>query len=166
MLSYKKKLFFVLLVILVGFLTACDRTENTHAQQSGGSAVGGEPQQQGAIEVVSATMPVLPPGQSLGVVYLVLRNNTDNMVVMNNLYSDITDHIEVHRNYYENGMMKMREVHHLQLAPKSKILFEPGGYHLMLFDIATAPQLGDKFNLTLEFEGGRSVTTQVTVKER
>lgn len=118
------------------------------------------------IEIVGAVMPALPPGQRVGAVYLTLKNNTDKMLVVNYLHSDLTDHIEVHRNLYSDGVMQMRQVRHLSLDPWSKIHFEPGGYHLMLSDIDSAPSVGDTFSLVFEFESGLQATTTVAVKER
>ncbi|WP_018015236.1 copper chaperone PCu(A)C [Teredinibacter turnerae] len=118
------------------------------------------------VTVDAAVMPQLPPGQKTAVVYMTLKNNSSAMVTLNYLHSDLSDHIEVHRNIYENGLMKMRPVQHLRLDPHAALAFQPGGYHLMLFDVEDAPPIGQTFDLVLEFEGGLKVTTEVTVKER
>ncbi len=116
------------------------------------------------VTLADAVMPAMPPGQTVATIYFRLENNTSQALVVNHLQAPISDHIEVHRNFYEDGMMKMREVSHLRIAAGSKLLFEPGGYHLMVFGIAEPLNSGDQFPLTIEFEGGVSTETVVEVK--
>lgn len=61
------------------------------------------------------------------------------------------------------GMMGMREVARVPIPAGGTIALEPGGYHLMLLDLATDLAPGDTFEVTLEFEraGQRTVTAEV-----
>jgi len=116
------------------------------------------------IEIESAVMPVLAPGQTTAAIYLSIRNNTDEPAVVNYIYAAISDHIEVHRNIYEEGMMKMRPVPHVSIPAHGTMQFAPNGYHLMVFGISSTPSAGDQFSLTIEFEGGRVATGNVNVR--
>ncbi len=116
------------------------------------------------ISVKSAVMPSLAPGQMTAAIYLLLENNTEQTLVINHIVSSISDHIEVHRTFYEDGMMKMRSAPHVSIAPSGKMRFAPEGYHLMVFDISSPVQAGDQFSLTIEFEGGKTVTGKVDVR--
>ncbi|WNO08556.1 copper chaperone PCu(A)C [Teredinibacter sp. KSP-S5-2] len=121
-----------------------------------------EPEQQ--LVVTNAFMYALPPGKTVGAVYLTLENKTGRTHILNYVHSPIASKVEVHRNIYENGMMQMRHVPHLTLDPKAKLVFEPGGYHLMVFDIEKPLKENDQFELNLEFEGGHYLMTQVDVR--
>lgn len=63
-----------------------------------------------------------------------------------------------------SGQMRMQELEGgLALTAGETVTFEPGGYHIMLLDLAEPLQTGDEIDLTLEFaEGGeQSVTVEV-----
>lgn len=124
----------------------------------------GEKPSQADIVISDAVMPVPAPGQATAAVYLALSNNGTDTLVINHISAPVAEHIEVHRNLYEDGMMKMRPVNHLMINPGSRLLFTPGGYHLMVFGMANPLKSGDSFPITIEFEGGKSVTAAVAVK--
>lgn len=117
-----------------------------------------------AVAISAAVMPLPAPGQTTAAIYLNLINNTSTTLVINYIEASISDHIEVHRNYYENGMMKMRPVAHVSIEPGGKMQFTPGGYHLMVFDMSAPPADGENVTLTIHFEGGQSVTGKVSVR--
>ena len=119
-----------------------------------------------AIEVENIFMHELPPGQSTGAIYMVLKNNTKQNLVLNYVHSGIASDVEVHRVLYENGMMQMRQVNHLTLDPGASLRFEPGGYHLMVMGIEKSPAVGETFELVMEFEDGYKITTPVEVRPR
>lgn len=122
-----------------------------------------EPAQPGVV-VDGAVMSQLAPGQSVGAVYLRITNNMAQGVVLNYVHSPVATDIEVHRTFHEDGMMQMRPVNHVRVEAGQSLRFEPGGYHLMLFGVANLPEVGQAFDLTMEFEGGLSVTVPVRVK--
>ena len=106
----------------------------------------------------------LPPGKSVAAIYLKIQNPSQNQYVLNYIHSPIFDHIELHRNIYEKGMMKMRPVSHLTVKAKSEVIFEPGGYHLMAMGADKQLKNGDSFDITLEFEGGKTIQVKVAVR--
>lgn len=114
--------------------------------------------------VTDAVMPQLAPGQSVGAVFLRIANDTSGDLVLNYVHASIASNIEVHRTFYDEGMMQMRPVKHVKVEAGKSLLFEPSGYHLMLFGVENQPEVGETFDLTLEFEGGVNVTTPVRVK--
>lgn len=116
------------------------------------------------VSVADGFMPQLAPGQSVGAVFMRIANDTPDDIVLNYVHAPIASNIEVHRTFYEDGMMQMRPVKHVRVEAGESLLFEPGGYHLMLFGVENQPEVGETFELTLEFEKGVSVTTQVKVK--
>jgi copper(I)-binding protein len=63
------------------------------------------------------------------------------------------------------GAMMMREVGQIALPAGETVNLEPGGYHIMLLDVTTPLELGQKFDLTLTFENGGEKVVEVEVRE-
>ena len=63
------------------------------------------------------------------------------------------------------GNMTMQEVDSIDLPAGEAVVFEPGGYHVMLLGLASPLEVGDTFDLTLLFESGASETVTVEVRE-
>lgn len=137
----------------------CSPKSEDEAKNSGDSEQNGQ-----EVSVKQAFMYVPVPGSQVGAIYLVLDNQTEAPLIVNYIHTPAADRVEVHQHIHEDGMMKMREVKHLNVAPKSKQLFEPGGHHLMIFDFFDPLKAGDQFKLTIEFEGGKRVETLVDVR--
>ena len=65
-----------------------------------------------------------------------------------------------------DGAMTMRELEDgLPLPGGETVSLEPGGYHIMLIDIAEPLEVGDEIELTLDFENAESTTITVEVAE-
>jgi copper(I)-binding protein len=63
------------------------------------------------------------------------------------------------------GAMMMREVGQIALPAGETVNLEPGGDHIMLLDVTTPLELGQKFDLTLTFENGGEKVVEVEVRE-
>jgi hypothetical protein len=62
------------------------------------------------------------------------------------------------------GMMKMRPVPGLSVAPGKPVKLAPGGYHIMLMGLKAPLKQGDSFPLTLRFEHAAPMTVTVNVE--
>lgn len=62
-----------------------------------------------------------------------------------------------------SGMMQMREVSRIDIPAGTTVTLEPGGYHVMLLELAAPLTPGQTFEVTLTFEvaGERTVTAEV-----
>jgi hypothetical protein len=63
------------------------------------------------------------------------------------------------------GMMMMRPVDGIDLPAGQTVSLAPGGYHIMLIDLAKPLELGNKFNVTLTFEKAGVKTVEVEVRD-
>ena len=63
------------------------------------------------------------------------------------------------------GMMMMQEVEAIELPAGESVALEPGGLHVMLIDIAQPLEIGQKFDLTLNFEKFGEKVVEVEVRE-
>lgn len=116
--------------------------------------------------VSDAHMKAMPPGQTAAAVYLRLENTAAQERSIQLVSTPIAGTAEVHRHFHEDGMMKMRAVPHVRISAKSVMEFTPGGYHIMLLDVAEPPEPGSRFPLTLEFDGAEQLNIEVDVRPR
>lgn len=65
----------------------------------------------------------------------------------------------------DRGAMTMQQVTSLALVGGETLSFEPGSYHVMLFDLADPLEVGDELDLTLDLEQAGTVTVAVTVSD-
>lgn len=66
----------------------------------------------------------------------------------------------------DNPMMAMRELENgLELAAGKTVIFEPGGYHFMLLDLVSPLEVGDEFELELQFENSDPLVVAVEVRD-
>lgn len=72
-------------------------------------------------------------------------------------------HAELHTNISENGVMKMRPVEAIDIAPGQHVVLEPGGLHLMLMGLVAPLVEGDSFPITLTFEKAGSLEVSAKV---
>jgi hypothetical protein len=61
--------------------------------------------------------------------------------------------------------MSMHPVEELALPAGEQVVLAPGGYHLMLIDLAAALTVGQSFDMILYLESGHSETVVVEVRE-
>ena len=90
------------------------------------------------------------PGQKVGGVYMTIIARED--MRLTGVKSAVAETAEVHQMKMENGMMRMRAVPFLELAAGKAVKLEPGGYHIMLFDLRQSLVVGQKLKLELTVE--------------
>lgn len=106
----------------------------------------------------------LAPGQTTAAAYMKFTNNTKQAQSLTYVHSPVAENIEVHRNFYEQGMMQMRPVKRFIIPPNGKHVLEPGGFHLMIFGVYDKLNVGDTFDMTFEFDSGIVMTKSVEVR--
>jgi periplasmic copper chaperone A len=102
------------------------------------------------------------PGQKVGGVYMkiVAREN----LRLTGVKSAVAETAEVHQMKMENGMMRMRAVPFLELPAGKTVKLEPGGYHIMLFDLRQSLVAGQKLKLELTVEDASKRKHRVAVE--
>ena len=71
--------------------------------------------------------------------------------------------IEMHESMTSGAMASMQAIPSAAFASGAPLVFEPGGKHLMLFDIEPAVKPGDTLPLTFRFANAPPVTVQAEV---
>jgi copper(I)-binding protein len=63
------------------------------------------------------------------------------------------------------GTMTMQQVARVEVPDGETVAFEPGGYHVMLLDLAEPLVAGETFEMELTFEKAGTVTVEVEVRD-
>jgi copper(I)-binding protein len=72
--------------------------------------------------------------------------------------------VELHMHTMDGGVMRMRRIPHVHLPPDQAVSLEPGGLHVMLFDLKTPLSPGDHIPITLTFDDGSSKEITAVVR--
>ena len=97
--------------------------------------------------------------------YLVLRNPGDRGLVLLGAHSPAFGSIEIHQSQSESGVARMARLERIAIAPHSRVVFAPGGTHLMMFERQRPLQPGDRVPVALEFEDGYQLQMSFAVRE-
>ena len=71
--------------------------------------------------------------------------------------------VELHMHTMDDGVMRMRRIAHIHMPPNETVSLQPGGLHIMLFDLTAPLNPGDQVPITLTFEDGstKEISAQV-----
>lgn len=117
---------------------------------------------QNAISIKEAWVRPSHPGQDVGAAYMTLTSMQD--VALVRVESDVSPSIEIHSMTMQNGVMKMRMLDNLPLTAGKPYKLEPGGFHLMLFDLKKALVVGESVNFVLYFKAKNKVEFKQNLK--
>lgn len=80
------------------------------------------------------------PGRSMSAAFMTLRNLASEDFVLTSAKLDGAGSVEIHTHTHDDGVMRMRQIHELVVKSGSSVILEPGGLHLMIFDIKELPE--------------------------
>ena len=106
------------------------------------------------------------PGARNGAAYIAtLENSGKQPDRLLRASTPVAARTELHTMSMDAGVMRMREVDAIAIAPGTPIKMRPGqGFHFMLMDLKQPLKEGDTFPMTLEFERGGKVEVKVVVQ--
>jgi copper(I)-binding protein len=106
------------------------------------------------------------PGQQATGAFMQLQSGSDASLVA--VATPAAKIAQIHEMAMEGGVMKMRAVDSLPLPAGKPVALSPGGYHVMLLDLARPLKEGDSVPLSLTFadKTGRRTTQEVVAKVR
>ncbi len=151
-------------VIVVGLaLAACgsDEAGSTSAPTPSADVAAAD----GAISIADPWSRQPAEGQTLSAVYGMVTNATDEAVTAVGATTDVAGRVELHQvTMNDEGQMSMSEKEGgYTIGAGETFVFEPGGPHIMLFDVdaATYP---DTIDVTLEFDNGETLDFTAEVR--
>lgn len=107
----------------------------------------------------------MPPSAPTAAAYFELHNGGDRPDRLLGARTSIAGKAAIHEHAHVDGLMKMREVAGgVPLAADARVSFQPGGYHVMLFELPRQMNEGEHFSLTLVFERAGEVMVEVPVR--
>ncbi|CAO3435714.1 copper chaperone PCu(A)C [Azospirillum endophyticum] len=107
-----------------------------------------------------ATAPSAPNGGA----YLSLTNTGTTEDHLVSASTPVAEKAELHTHLNENGVMKMREVPPIAIAPGQEVKLAPGGLHIMLLGLKHPLEKGARIPLTLRFEKAGAVDVEIAVE--
>lgn len=116
------------------------------------------------LQVSDAYVRVPVPGQSNSAAYMRLRNTGERDIVLVAVETSLAARAELHSHRREDGVMRMRHEEKLVIPAGETLALEPGGLHIMLFDLARSIRTGDSASLKLVDAEGRQLVVEAAVK--
>ncbi len=115
------------------------------------------------IELKNPWVRAVPPTSKNTALFLTIENKGDEEDILLSVKTDTAKMVMIHETVNENGIMKMKHVHHLKIPPKSVVKLEPGGLHIMVMGLKKPLKEGDKVRFTLIFKKTGKITISAPV---
>lgn len=133
----------------------------------------------GGLEVTEAWARTSPAMAEAGAAYMQITNGggADDALVGVSVDPAVARSAEIHETVMAEaddeathgsdmggGMMEMRAVDRLEIPAGETVSLEPGGYHIMLLDLASPLEEGSTVELTLTFENAGELVVTAEVR--
>ena len=118
----------------------------------------------GPMAVTAAWARAGAPSAKAGAAFLTVTNGgsaSDRLIAAE---TPVADKAELHTHMMDNGVMKMRPVDGIDVAPGTPVTLKPGGLHVMLLGLKQPLTEGSHFPVTLTFDKAGTVTVDVAVQ--
>ena len=117
------------------------------------------------VSVADAWARATMPGQKVSGAYMKLTADVDAKLI--GVSSAAVSRVEMHEMKMDGDVMRMREMRAIDLPRGKTVSLEPGGYHIMLMNLAKPIAAGVVIPLTLTIEsGGKRQTVEVKAEAR
>jgi copper(I)-binding protein len=105
------------------------------------------------------------PGQKITGAFMKITSKADAKLV--DVRTPIAGVTEIHEMAMIGDTMRMRQIPNLPLPAGAAVELKPGGFHVMLFELAAQAKEGDTVPLTLVIEsGGKQETIEISAEVR
>lgn len=120
-------------------------------------------QADGKLGIYDAWIRAAPPGATMMAGYATLKNEGDESLIVLTVQSDAFRMTSLHETIVNEGVVKMRDIHRLVIAPGQSVQLEPGGRHLMLMQPRQAVAIGEKVAIRFMLADGQRIDTRFEV---
>ena len=118
----------------------------------------------GAITVTDPWARATAPTAIAGAAYMTLTTDGETADRLIGGQTPVSDVVELHTHTMDDdGVMRMRPVDAIEVAPDTPAALAPGGLHIMLIRLNGPLVQGETFPLTLMFEDAGSVEVMVPI---
>lgn len=150
----------------VALLAGCGSDDASDASGEASASSGSVPAPPQRVEVRSPWVRPAPAGGN-SALYMTLVNGTQTPDTL--LQADVAaaDTVEIHESYQkDDGVMGMRPIGPVPLAPKSNVALEPGGKHVMLIGLNRALEADSTVAVTVTFANAGARRLQAPIQMR
>jgi len=134
----------ILFAVLLGLIAGCARA--------------------GELAIGDPWIRAAPPGAEVLAGYAIVHNGGDGVVTITGARSAAFGRIELHEMSMSGGVMRMRPLAALAIAPGDETKLAPGSTHLMLMQPQRALKIGDVVEVELVEASGALHPAQFTVR--
>ncbi len=99
-----------------------------------------------------------------GGIFMTITNGTGQADRLLEARTDKAMMVQLHTMVMEGGSMKMQQIPEIPIAAGGQVVLKPKDLHVMMMQLKTSIQEGEKFPLTLRFEKAGEKTVEVTVR--
>ena len=117
------------------------------------------------LEIANARMVLPAVAGNPAAIYFDLKNNGERGVAVRKAEVAGAGKTEVHGTMEWDGKMEMSETGPQAVQPGETLKFEPGGLHVMVFDLSPDLVAGSETAMTLTVAGGKAATFNVPIQE-
>ncbi len=105
-----------------------------------------------------------PPNATVIAGFFQLKNLSTKDDFLISATTPIAERVEIHQHEMSDGVMKMKKIDNVRISSMKSVMFEPGGYHLMIFNPEPSFRQGERFPMTLEFRNAGKVAIELAVE--
>ncbi|MCW2237385.1 copper chaperone PCu(A)C [Azospirillum canadense] len=117
----------------------------------------------GGLSVTGPWARATAPSARNGGAFMVVTNGGTEPDRIVSAQTPVAEKAELHTHQMDNGVMKMRPVDAITVAPGEPVTLRPGGLHVMLLGLKQPLTQGSHFPVTLTFAKAPPVTVEVPV---
>ncbi|MBA6295317.1 copper chaperone PCu(A)C [Colwellia sp. MB02u-9] len=104
------------------------------------------------------------PGTSISSAYMTIKNLSAKNIRLIGAASAVSDRIEIHQHTMSDGLMRMRQRDYVEISAQNSTVFQPSGFHLMIFDLKQPLKAKENIIITLSFDDQSSIDVNYTVQ--
>lgn len=129
----------------------------------------------GTLTVGNAWARTSAASQEMGAVYMTITSPVDDALVSAGVDASVAASAEIHETMMHStestmagdmgGSMMMHKVDEVALPAGEAVALKPGGYHVMLIDLAAPLTTGSVITVTLTMKSGATTTVEAEVRE-
>lgn len=100
-----------------------------------------------------------------GAGYFTVENQGEEADTLLKVEADVSKSVELHTMTMDGMVMRMRKITSAVVPPHGKLVFAPGGNHVMFIGLKAPLKEGDSLPVTLVFEHAGAIETAMSVRK-
>ena len=117
------------------------------------------------IEIENAFAKPSLKGQSVGVGFVTMHNQSDQIIKLVSVDTEVAMRPELHDHIKQGDRVMMRKQDAIEIPANGTTQMKPGGLHIMLMMLKQPLQEGETFEATLHFADGSSKPVTFAIKK-